>query len=130
YCGLMAATELCKTVDDPSYQKAADQRAQSLMNRLSTSGQRTNYWRADDGDRPFFHAADAGMPVVSLLNYYEVADEPMRKKVLETVRKSLEFELNVTREVTNPFGYARQLVQNTNGTRRTTFFYPHDAETA
>jgi hypothetical protein len=48
---------------------------------------------------------------------------------LATVRKSLEFELQVTREVANPFGYARQLVQSTNGVRRTAFFYPHDTET-
>ncbi len=36
----------------------------------------------------------------------------------------------VTAEVANPFGYARQLVQSTNGLRRTAFFYPHDTETA
>jgi hypothetical protein len=100
------------------------------MGRLITSGGHTNYWRADDGDRPFFHAADAGLPVVSLLEYYEIADAPVQKRVLETVRKSLEFELRTTAEVANPFGYARQLVQSTNGFRRTAFFFPHDTETA
>ena len=130
YCALMAATELYKTSHDPACQKAAAKRADSLMNRLAANGPWTNYWRADDGDRPFFHAADAGLPVVSLLNYYDIADASTRQKILETVRKSLEFELSVTREVTNPFGYARQLVQSTNGFRRATFFYPHDADTA
>ena len=99
------------------------------MARLITASGHTNYWRADGGDRPFFHAADAGMPVISLLNYYEIADDATRPKILATVRKSLEFELAVTREVANPFGYARQLVQGTNGLRRTAFFYPHDTET-
>lgn len=130
YCALLAATELFKATKADKYKLAADRRAQSLMNRLVTSGHWTNYWRADDGDRPFFHAADAGLPVVSLLNYYDMADTATRAKVLATVRKSLEFEMAVTKEVVNPFGYGRQLVQSTNGLRRTAFFYPHDAETA
>jgi hypothetical protein len=129
YCALLAATELFKATKDAKYKTAADRRAENLMNRLITSGGHTNYWRADDGDRPFFHAADAGMPVVSLLDYYEIADETTRPRVLATVKKSMEFELAVTKEVANPFGYARQLVQSTNGLRRTSFFYPHDTET-
>ncbi|HEY3931781.1 MAG TPA: glycoside hydrolase family 9 protein [Verrucomicrobiae bacterium] len=129
YCALLAATELFKATKNAEYKTAADRRAENLMNRLITSGGHTNYWRADDGDRPFFHAADAGMPVISLLDYYEIADDATRAKVLATVKKSLEFELAVTKEVANPFGYARQLVQSTNGFRRTSFFYPHDTET-
>ena len=75
YCALIAATELFKATKDAKYKAAADRRAENLMDRLATSGSHTNYWRADDGDRPFFHAADAGMPVISLLGYYEIADE-------------------------------------------------------
>jgi len=130
YCALMAATELSRAVRADKYKRAADKRALSLMSRLITSGGHTNYWRADDGDRPFFHAADAGMPVVALLEYYEIANASTQKRILETVRKSLEFEMQTTEEVANPFGYARQLVQNTNGLRRTTFFFPHDTETS
>ena len=130
YCALLAATELFKATKSETYKLAADKRAQNLMNRLITSGGHTNYWRADDGDRPFFHAADAGLPVVSLIEYYDIAEAPTQKQVLDTVRKSLESELRTTAEVTNPFGYARQLVQSTNGFRRTTFFYPHDTETS
>jgi len=80
--------------------------------------------------RPFFHSADAGLPVVSLLDYGEVADPATRARVLEAVKKSLGFELWVTGEVTNPFGYGRQLVQSQSGARRTSFFFPHDTETA
>ena len=55
-----------------------------------------------------------------------------RTKALDAVRKSLAFELAVTAEVANPFGYSRQLVQSKDGasTRRTSFFFPHDTETA
>jgi hypothetical protein len=130
YCALLAAVELFKASHADKYKTAADQRAANLMARLVVSGSHSNYWRADDGDRPYFHAADAGLPVISLLEYLEIAGEAARPKVLETVKKSLEFEMAVTAEVANPFGYARQLVQSTNGFRRTAFFYPHDTETA
>jgi hypothetical protein len=98
------------------------------------SGKYKDYWRADGegGDRPFFHPVDAGLPVISLLVYAEIADAAGREKALGTVRRSLDFELTVTAEVTNPFGYSRQLVQSKDGaaTRRTAFFFPHDTETA
>jgi hypothetical protein len=64
------------------------------------------------------------------VNYYEIAASPTKEKVRDAVRRSLGFELAVTREVANPFGYSRQLVQSKDGTRRTSFFFPHDTETA
>ena len=130
YCALMAATELFRATKSEKYKTAADKRAENLMARLTTKGDWKNYWRADDTDRPFFHAADAGLPVVSLLNYSEIATDAQRTAVLATVRASLEFELATTSEVPNPFGYARQLVQSKDGSRRTAFFFPHDTETA
>ena len=132
YCALVAATELFRTTGKPAYKKAADKRAASLAARLTSGGTYENYWRADDGDRPFFHPVDAGMPVISLLGYVEIADAAGRAKALDAVRKSLGFELALTAEVANPFGYSRQLVQSKGGgaTRRTSFFFPHDTETA
>ncbi|HEX3718411.1 MAG TPA: glycoside hydrolase family 9 protein [Verrucomicrobiae bacterium] len=130
YCALLASTELFKATKAAEYRAAADQRAENLMRRLVVSGEYSNYWRADDGDRPYFHAADAGMPVIALLDYLDIAGETAHPRILETVRKSLEFELAITEEVVNPFGYARQLVQSANGFHRTAFFYPHDTETA
>jgi hypothetical protein len=130
YCALMAATELFKVTKKPVYKQAADRRAKNLSGRLITSGAYKDFWRADDGNRPFFHAADAGLPVVSLVNYLTIADDVAKKSTLDVIRRSLNFELQVTREVNNPFGYARQLVQNKNGMKRTSFFFPHDTEAA
>ena len=137
YCALIAATELFRTTNKAVYKAAADKRAASLEARLMSWKSDTlyeNYWRADGetGDRPFFHPVDAGMPVVSLLLYSEIADEAGRGRALDAVRNSLAFELVVTDEVANPFGYSRQLVQSKEGasTRRTSFFFPHDTETA
>ena len=130
YCALVAASELFRVTKAGKYKEAADKRARSLMARLTGDGKHKDYWRADDGDRPFFHPADAGLPLVSLMNYYEIADVSMKEKVREAVRRSLAFELAVTREVANPFGFSRQLVQSKGGSRRTSFFFPHDTETA
>jgi hypothetical protein len=130
YCALVGATELYRATKKADYKAAADARAKRLVKRLTTGGRYENYWRADDGDRPFFHAADAGFPVVSLLYYAEVADESDRRSALDAVRKALGFDLAVTDEVANPFGYCRQYVQNKAGVRRTAFFFPHDTETA
>ncbi|MBT1687137.1 glycoside hydrolase family 9 protein [Dawidia soli] len=130
YCALMAATELYKVTKKPLYKQAADKRARNLMGRLVTSGTYQGSWRADAATRPFFHPSDAGLPVVALLNYAPMADEAVRKEVLACVKKSLTYELQVTGEVNNPFGYARQLVQNKEGVKRTAFFFPHDSEAA
>jgi len=130
YCALTAATELYKATHKEKYKAAADHRAQSLMSRLISTKDHENYWRADDGDRPFFHASDAGFPVVSLLYYSDIADATTRAALLDVVKKSLTGELATTAEVTNPFGYAREYVQDKSGARRTSFFYPHNADTA
>jgi Glycosyl hydrolase family 9/Cellulase N-terminal ig-like domain len=130
YCALAAATELYRATKKEKYKAAADRRARSLMARQISAGGYSNYWRADDGQRPFFHASDAGLPVVSLLYYAEIADAATRKQVLETVKKSLEFELAITTEVNNPFGYSREYVQDKTGARRTSFFFPHNSDAA
>lgn len=130
YCALTAATELYKATRKDIYKTAADKRAASLMARLTNSGPYANYWRADNADRPFFHATDAGFPAVSLLYYAEIATPENKRRVRDTIRKSFAFQLAITQEVNNPFGYARQLTQDKNGNRRTTFFFPHNTEAA
>jgi hypothetical protein len=130
YSALTAAVELYKATRKPAYKAAADKRAASLMARLMTGATPANYWRADDKDRPFFHPADAGWPVVALADYHDIADAATKSKVVDAVRASMAFELAVTGEVANPFGYSRQYVQSKEGARRTSFFFPHDTETA
>ncbi|HUM06868.1 MAG TPA: glycoside hydrolase family 9 protein [Terriglobales bacterium] len=130
YCALAAATELYRATHSAKYKQVADRRAQHLVARQITAGGYQNYWRADDGTRPFFHAADGGLPVVSLLYYAEIADPAVRGQVLETVKKSLAYELAITAEVNNPFGYSREYVQDKTGSRRTSFFFPHNSDAA
>lgn len=130
YCALAAATELYRATHDQKYKEAADRRAASLMSRQISANGYHNYWRADDAERPFFHASDAGFPVVSLLYYSEIADPEAKQHVLDVVRKSLQFELGITAEVNNPFDYSREYVQDKTGARRTSFFFPHNSDAA
>ncbi len=130
YCALMAATELYRTTKQEIYRTSADRRAASLMARLTTTEAFRDYWRADDGSRPYFHPSDAGLPVVSLLEYAQIAMPAVQKQVRDVGKRSLRFELAVTAQVNNPFGYARQLVRMGGGTVRSAFFFPHDTEAA
>jgi hypothetical protein len=130
YCALLAATELYRATHSQTYRTAADSRAAHLMARLTTIAGHANAWRADEASRPYFHPSDAGLPVISLLEYAEIASPAAQKRVRDVVERSLRFELAVTSEVSNPFGYARQLVRMGNGTNRTAYFFPHDTEAA
>ncbi len=130
YCALLAATELYRATHLAPYRAAADRRAASLMARLTTAGNYRDYWRADDATRPFFHPSDAGLPVIALLEYATIASPQQQQQVRDAVERSLRFELAVTEETNNPFGYARQLVRMGNGSVRTAFFFPHDTEAA
>lgn len=130
YCALSAATELYKVTKKDVYKAAADKRAAQLMSRLTSWKGYKNYWAADDKDRPFFHPSDAGLPIVSLLYYYPYASADVKEKIKSTVKESMKFELSITKEVNNPFGYSRQLVQDTLGNRKSSFFFPQGSDAA
>lgn len=137
YCALLAAAELYQAAqfhgiaDEPLFLEAARQRASRLAFRLSEDERFQGWWRADDeGKRPYFHAAEAGLPVIALLRYREVEPEASRaEQALSAVHTSLRFELAITAEVPNPFGYARQYVRPVGGRKRASFFIPHRNET-
>ena len=125
YCALMAATELWIATDSSLYRNEARKRAQNLNKRMTEKG----YFISDDGIRPYWHASDAGLPIVALSRY--LAKEKaalLRKAALTTIKKALDYNLAVTNEVSNPFGYARQSFLY-KGTVEDGFFIPHDNET-
>ena len=125
YCALMAATELWRATGLPVYRDAARLRANNLNARMTPAG----YFRANDANRPFWHAADAGLPVVALARYLDLEQVPaLRTAALATIKRSLDYELRVTANVANPFGYARQTFLF-RGMVRDGFFIPHENET-
>lgn len=130
YCELVAVTELFHTTGEICYKHRARQVADKVLSYLVDINQQEAYWSVDGTKRPFFHAADAGLPVVALLNYYEAETLPEQKeKVLNACIRIFRHELSVTNEVANPFHYARHLVSTKEGELRTQFFFRHDTET-
>lgn len=93
YTALLAASELFAATTKPEYLAAAAARAEKLAMRLSPEG----YFIADDGTRPFFHAAEAGLPIIALTRYSEVeSDSAKSEAALNTVSSHLSYLLRVT----------------------------------
>jgi hypothetical protein len=124
YCALMAATELWITTHQTLYRDEARKRAGSLIHRLNPEG----CFMANNAGRPFWHASDAGLPVVALCRYLsKETDGVKRAAALQAIRRSLDYQLQITQAVSNPFGYARQPFLY-NGKVTTGFFIPHENE--
>ncbi|UWY27857.1 glycoside hydrolase family 9 protein [Flavobacterium sp. TR2] len=125
YCALMAATELWIATNDDFYKSEARKWAHKLENRMTDKG----WFRSNDTNRPFWHAADAGLPIVALTRYLKKESDNKEKAAAENViKKALEYNLAVTNSVANPFGYARQSFLF-NDKVQDGFFIPHDNET-
>jgi hypothetical protein len=125
YCALMAATELWIATDSNYYRDQARTRAAHLNARMTAAG----YFISDDGRRPFWHASDAGLPIVALTRYLDKeSDKNLRAAALNTIEKALAYNLRVTGETANPFGYARQSFLYKDSVKDG-FFIPHDNET-
>lgn len=124
YTALLGASELYAVTDEPLYLKAAQKRADGLMQRLHPTG----YFIADSGKRPFWHASDAGLPVVALIRYVQIEpDAALQKKAKQVIKKHLQYQFRVTEEVLNPFGYARQHF-TVDDKLMSGFFIPHKNE--
>jgi hypothetical protein len=122
---LMAATELWIVTDEAQYRDEARKRMNNLSGRVTPAG----YFRANDANRPFWHAADAGLPVVALVRYLDKeTDGASRTKALAAIKANLDYQLAVTNKPGNPFGYARQTFLS-GGAVKDGFFIPQDNET-
>jgi glycosyl hydrolase family 9 len=129
YCALLAATELLAAAHGrPSerYSAAAARRATSLIDRYRTDEAGIGYLVGDVAGRPYFHAAESGLPVIALLRYAEVTGDAKARAMALTL---LDATVQRIDAVPNPFGYLRQRVQPGDGTPRDAFFFPHDNET-
>jgi len=124
YCALMAASELWIATGKSMYQAEARKRAANLTKRLSPQG----YFITNDGNRPFWHAADAGLPIIALARYLDIETKTNeRKQALSAIKKAIDYNLKVTDEVANPFGYPRQSFLY-KGKVQNGFFIPHENE--
>ena len=125
YCALMAATELWIATNEIFYRDEARKWAHNLESRMTDQG----WFRSNDGNRPFWHAADAGLPVVALTRYLKKEiDNNEKLAATNTIKKALAYNIAVTNNVENPFGYARQSFLYHDKVKDG-FFIPHENET-
>ncbi|KKA44147.1 glycoside hydrolase family 9 protein [Salinivibrio sp. KP-1] len=89
------------------------------------------YWSANtDGGRPFYHAADAGLPGLALVRYLDVETDSHHQAIAQTaLERACQFELNLTQTADNPFAYPRQYVKPVEGVKQVRHFIPHHNET-
>jgi hypothetical protein len=131
YTALMAATELFRATGEPQYLSDARSRADALLARQTASGG----FISDGGARPYYHAVEAGFPVVSLAWYRAIEKDPARQqRVAAAIALALREQVAMTHRVSNPYGYARQAFQLAQGQQATGpvlegFFMPHANET-
>ncbi|MDN2480294.1 glycoside hydrolase family 9 protein [Vibrio agarivorans] len=130
YCALLAATELYKATDIDFYLNEARYWAQALMERQQSDQDVEHFWAAnDDGSRPYYHASEAGLPVIALAEFLSIeSGSTLANQVKDVIRNACQFELNITHRVANPFGYPRQYVKGVNEDKRDAFFIAHDNE--
>lgn len=130
YCALLAVIELFKATQDNAFLLEARSWAERLSARQQSDKQQSNFWSAtQNGERPYFHAAEAGLPAIALSQYLEIeSDNSRRAHALTIITQAVEFELTISSETFNPFGYPRQYVKPVNGEKRSAFFVAHDNE--
>ncbi|MDS1996253.1 glycoside hydrolase family 9 protein [Vibrio parahaemolyticus] len=130
YCALLASVELFKATKETSYLEESRLWAQRLVARQMSDEQIQHFWSANqDGSRPYFHAAEAGLPVIALCEYLAIEDDSVQtESVKRIVNRACEFEIKISNKVTNPFGYPRQYVKGVNESKRDAFFVAHNNE--
>ncbi|KGJ91591.1 glycoside hydrolase family 9 protein [Colwellia psychrerythraea] len=129
YSALIAATELYRITRKTKYLKAARHRAHNLNSRMTSQG----WFVSDDDERPFFHAVDAGLPIIALVDYLAIErDRQITAKTKRTIRLSLDYQLALNTRVANPFNLARQTFKTSTvrlkPKQQEGFFMPHANE--
>ncbi len=130
YCALLASVELFKATKETRYLEESRLWAQLLVARQMSDEQMQHFWSANqDGSRPYFHATEAGLPVIALCEYLAIEDDSVpTESVKRIVNRACEFEIKISNKVTNPFGYPRQYVKGVNESKRDAFFVAHNNE--
>jgi hypothetical protein len=130
YCALLAAVELYRATEFADYLTEARKWCDKLCAQQRSDEQHNHFWAADcEGTRPFYHAAEAGLPVIALCAYLDIEPEQEAKQqVQQIVSNAINFELALHVDGHNPFGYPKQVVKGVESAKRTSFFVAQDNE--
>lgn len=127
YAALTAATEIYLTTGEAEWYQRAEDMLRQLLRHAVPVGETMLRWNVDN-DFPYFHAAEAGLPVVSLMTFYEANPHTeAAKTALQAAEKAMRYEAHITDDTPNPFGYPRYTWQSPTGELQTRFFFPHES---
>ncbi|MDR1829135.1 MAG: discoidin domain-containing protein [Candidatus Fibromonas sp.] len=113
YTGLLAASELYNATEKPQYLADAQTRVASLIALQSEEG-----WFYSDRQktRPFYHAADEGLPVVALARYVEICKPSDAENIQRAINKNFQWYISITYQEPNPFEYVKMYGTSEGGT--------------
>ncbi len=132
YTALLAAVELHRATGAAEYLQAARERAAQMLQRQDAQGQ---FYSDAVGQRPYYHAVEAGLPVISLSHYLSIESAPAQQaQVRQAIARALEAQQRLDQAVVNPYGYPRQRFRLAApgaepGPVQSGFFMPHRNET-
>jgi hypothetical protein len=115
YTGLLAATELYNATKEEQYLTDAKTRAESLLSRQSDEGWFYTVKKSGTNSRPFYHAADEGLPIVALVRYMEVCTPENKQAIQNAIKKNLRWYAKITYERSNPFEYVKMYGETSSG---------------
>ncbi len=128
YCALIAGIELYKATEQKRFLESAETRVKELIELYDD---KQGCWFVEQNSpRPFFHAAEAGAPIIFLLEYYNAAgDSFLKSEAKRLIKQALKDCLELTGSIlNNPFGLARQWVKALDSGIKSSFFMPHNNE--
>lgn len=138
YTALLAAVELQRATTEAAYLQVARERVAQMLKRQDADG---HFYSDAVGGRPFYHAVEAGLPVIALSHYLSIEPDPARQGIArQGIDRALEAQRRLDQAVVNPYGYARQRFRQASATNATKagvgpapveagFFMPHRNET-
>lgn len=127
YAALTAATEIYLTTRETEWYQNAEDMLERMLSHAVAVGEDMLRWNVDE-DMPYFHAAEAGLPVIAAMTFYE-ADPTTAPaaKALAAAEKAMRYEAYITDDTANPFGYPRYTYKDQAGRFATRFFFPHES---
>lgn len=128
YCAVMAAVSLYRATGGEHYLIAARRRVEQIR-LLYCREERC--WMVEEGSRrPFYHASDAGLPLVALCDYLDVEPvDSLQEQTAQLIGSIVEDLFSLTKETPNPFRLLPHRVPAVGGGIRSSWFIPHDNET-
>lgn len=130
YSTLIAATTLYRITKKTQYLKVARYRAHNLNSRITSPG----WFVRGNNQKPFYHTAEASFPIIALADYLSIErNRQFHVKTKRTIKLSLDHQLTLTSQVSNPFGLARQsfspYISGQDSKPQQGFFMPHASKT-